>query len=475
MSDTPESFAAVLEDLARSGRARSHPVPAASIHVLGRSRQRRQRLTVATSGVLACAVAVGIVATTRGVTTGGGPAGPLGTPTIGSTSATSKVADTAARFLQPTDLPDQWRKWLSSPTHRTPDQGRTVQICGSSTSTAAQSADAVQYKSDSGQPATATETVYHYDSFAAADSAYAKLVPDPQQCATGLGAGSMYTHGSAGDVGFAMNFTTRDAKQQITAITHLLITRAGSEVAVFTYAAPADTQTSTDPAQDWAALDRMTSRLRGETPKPPEQTSAQTSAPNQNAAPPPDSVWLKAEEVPFANADQSHGWYLMSPPQSGSGPSAPANLCAGMMFAIAGDEHAALASQMWHGTPDKTPVGPGNYLYSDANQLVYHYPDATSAHAAFTKAKGILAAKSCAFSDPDGTKGTRKITAGPQSPAAFSVAADDSAGLGVHGHLYVVIKGDYVAEVDIHFQSGMDNTDMSKDQAFLDLLTSKLP
>ena len=55
------------------------------------------------------------------------------------------------------------------------------------------------------------------------------------------------------------------------------------------------------------------------------------------------------------------------------------------------------------------------------------------------------------------------------------MSIDDSAGVGVHGHIYVAVKGDYVTEVDIHFQSGATNTDMSKDQAFLDLLSSKLP
>src|SRR5437899_1761521 len=114
MPDTRDPFSAVFEDLADAGRTHARPLPATAIHALGRTRQKqRQRLTVATSGVVACAVAAGIAFTGTGGKSSSVPPGQVGTPT----TAPAMPKTSTANFLKGTDLPDvyEWRLDVTGP------------------------------------------------------------------------------------------------------------------------------------------------------------------------------------------------------------------------------------------------------------------------------------------------------------------------------------------------------------------------
>lgn len=476
----PENFASLLEALNDEGRMLARTAPAGVIESLGKARRRRHRFTAATSAVAVCALAAGVAFGAGG---GAGsrqtPITPAVTPSTSPSAAPSPSSSahltvtTENRtgldaLMQPTELPQPARfQWSQASTRNrpTPD-GDSVPRCGFTLSDAnavkvhSQGMTISEYLAGSDE-STANETIYHYGSPAAARADYEALRPDPTTCP------GIHVTGTVTD-----GVVWEDAVSGTTSLQKMAVL-SRSDVAYFFYVWQGRS-TPYDTSDDQAALQRMADRLDGGQPVPDPVT-----------APPagtiPASAWLEPSRIPFATADQSHGWVPFGDQQQSTSSSPSANLCKSVTD---GEDFVALpnavvTTRSYHGSPSTTPVYPGsNYLYSGAYEHIVSFDafakDAPAvAKTAFVWSRQILMDHGCQFRDSSGAQVTRKIKIATQTDTGFSLLATDTPGTTSYTHLYCVIKGSHVAWMTIGFEQG--DTSTGGDAAILASMAARLP
>jgi hypothetical protein len=460
----PENFSSILTALSDEARERAHTLPAAVVGELGRAGQRRRRwrtaafstaavLAVAIGGAVALAPARGDRSVAPAISTG-----PLtsdhptpGHPTPGH--PTPPAVD-AKPFMLGTDLPNPGTfQWKRDGVFDGAGGALGFGSCGRfgpGDTLNAKSATAAQYKSFVSNE-NAFETIYQYDSAAAAVQDYNGLIPTTCGTQSGHITDGFAWHGTGG------------------AADHVMVVRAGSSIALFHYigSGPA----VYDPSDDQLALQRMADRLNGRTP-----------VPAKNTAPPPgmipDSAWLDPAQIPFATADKSvNGWVAMSPiPQQTDDP-APDDLCSAGGLVGGG---ATVEGRMYHGSPTTVPADSRNILYSSAGEQIETFSGpsaaqaaqaAQAAEAAFERAKPVMTLHGCSFKDASGDQVKRTITAGAVTATGFSIVEDDTPTW--HTHVYVVVKGDHVATLTVSFEKAGGAT--ADDASVLNAIAARLP
>jgi len=476
----PENFASLLEALNDEGRMLARTAPAGVIESLGKARRRRHRFTAATSAVAVCALAAGVA---FGVGGGAGsrqrPITPGATPSTSSSATPSpslsahSTVTTENRtgldaLMKPTELAQPARfQWNQGSTQNRPTpNGDAVPRCGFIPSDAntvkipSQGETISQYLAGSDE-STANEMIYHYDSPAAARAGYDALKPDQTTCP------GIHVTGTVTD-----GVVWEDAVSGTTSLQKMAVL-SRSDVAYFFYVWQGQS-TPWDSSDDQAALQRMADRLDGGQPVPDPVT-----APPAGAI--PASAWLDPSQIPFATADQSHGWVPLGGQQQSTSGSPSAFLCKSVTD---GEDFVALpnavvATRSYHGSPSTTPVYPGsNYLYSGADEHIVSFDSSgtdapTAARTAFVWSRQILVDHGCQFKDGSGAQVTRKIKIATQTDTEFSLLATDTPGTTSYTHLYCVIKGSHVAWMTIGFEQG--DTSTAGDAAILASMAARLP
>jgi hypothetical protein len=476
----PENFASLLEALNDEGRTLARTAPAGVIESLGKARRRRHRFTAATSAVAVCALAAGVA---FGVGGGAGsrqrPITPGATPSTSSSATpspslsahstvTTKNRTGLDALMKPTELPQPaFFQWSDGETHSDSTGGDSVPYsCGSEptlknfASVHSRGRDRAAYISAADE-SSSWEMIYHYSSAAGARADYDLLKPDPSTCPSAHVTATV-TDGSAWE----------DGVSGTTSI-HKMIVLSNSDVAYWFYNYQ-DSGKPYDTSDDQAALQRMADRLDGGQPVPDPVT-----APPANAI--PASAWLDPSQIPFATADESHGWVPFGGQQQSTSSSPSAFLCKSVTD---GEDFVALpnavvTTRSYHGSPSTTPVYPGsNYLYSGADEHIVSFDGSTQdaptvAKTAFVWSRQILVDHGCQFKDGSGAQVTRQIKIAVQTDTGFSLLATDTPGTTSYTHLYCVIKGSHVAWMTIGFEQGDTSTD--GDAAILASMAARLP
>ncbi|MEY9890359.1 hypothetical protein ABIA31_004017 [Catenulispora sp. MAP5-51] len=440
----PENLVSALEALVADGRERIRPLPEASVVARGRSRQRRQRLTVVTS-------AVGVVAVTAGLAmgiTGSGsaaPANPVPTPVPKPVVAPLD----ASLFLAGPDLPDESTfQWKVAPNPGRTDDGLEYPICGTGgakgpvTALRAERARTFLYSSTETM-SDSSETLYQYPSEAAARADYTALVPDAAVCAQHPIAGS----GAGGDDGRLTASTTDGFAWVQTAplpgppapsmTQHIMVVLSGTTIGVYGYVDSAEkTMPQYNTADDPQALARMAASLRN-------PGSGQVSGP----APAPSSAFLAAAQIPFGTGPGAdHGWTQLPVVPAVSGKAAAVSLCGSDFTDVVGGVGSTEATRAF-----EAPTGPAGAAGPDAHEVIHSFPDARSASAAFTQAQKLIGPQQCHKSDPGGMSYDYSVAAGVVIGSGYSTGIND--GTAGTTHEFIVVKGTYVAQLTVIFSN----------------------
>jgi hypothetical protein len=473
----PENFASLLQALNDEGRTLSRPAPAGVIESLGKARRRRHRFTAATSAVAVCALAAGVA-----LSAGGGTAGhqtPItpATVTPSASPSTHKAVTTANRtgldaLMQPSELPQPALfVWSQGRTRNdpTPNGASIFPPCGLNPADLknmmkvhSQGETSSDYTAGSDE-STADEEIFHYGSPVAARADYDRIKPDMTTCPSVEVVGAI-TDGAA----------WQDTASATTSV-HKMVVLSGSDIAYFSYIYQGRS-TPYDTSDDKAALQRMADRLDGGQPVPDPVV-----APPANAI--AASAWLDPSQIPFATADQSHGWVPFGGQQETTSSHPSGNQCESVTEGadFVARQNAVITTRSYHGSPSTTPVYPGsNYLYSSADEHIISFDGPPSdapavARTSFGWSKQILMSHGCQFTDGSGARVTRKIKiTTPDVTTSLALLATDTTASGTsYEHLYCVVKGSHVAWMVIGFEHGDTSTD--GDSAILASMAARLP